>query len=287
MRWIICRRCDKAVPSEYIQSHLSTKHRIYCSDDTLDSIVSGRELMSLDSIITFREDTTGLKAAIVGILTRKGHKCVKCGHCTPVWSSMTAHFVKKHDGMDVKDLTEHGVEMQAPFGGRLKKWFEIIDRSTIEVDEENESPWEAVKVLLAKNRRRGRASTQLEENVRLVTGFVARTRWDILIEGHDKKQLMALAAMAKEKDRLHRVMEISGKYFMEISDKLRVGDVLLRRKIESEGYVTASHRTDDQRRAGKHAVQGERSEEHSDWKFKDVCTIAVFSDTDDRSGSIH
>jgi hypothetical protein len=52
---------------------------------------------------------------------------------------------------------------------------------------------------------------------------------------------MALAAMAKEKDRLHRVMEISEKYFTEISDKLRVGDVLLRRKIESEGYVTASH----------------------------------------------
>ena len=94
----------------------------------------------------------------------------------------------------------HEVEMQAPFGGRLKKWFEIIDRSTIEVDEENESPWEAVKVLLAKNRRRGHVSTEREKNVRLVTRFVARTRWDILIEGHDKKQLMALAAMAKEKN---------------------------------------------------------------------------------------
>ena len=42
-------------------------------------------------------------------------------------------------------------------------------------------------------------------------------------------------------------MEISGKYFTEISDKLRVGDVLLRKKIESEGYVTASHCIDDQR----------------------------------------
>ena len=105
-----------------------------------------------------------------------------------------------------------------------------------------------------------------------------------MIEGHDKKQLMALAPMAKENDRLHRVMEISGKYFTEISDKLRVGDVLLRRKIELEGYVTTSHGPDDQRRAGKHAVQGERSEKHSGWKFKDVCMIAVFSDIRVRDG---
>jgi hypothetical protein len=107
----------------------------------------------------------------------------------------------------------------------------------MEVDEENESAWDAVKVLLAKKRRRARASTGREENVRLLNGFVARTRWDILIEGHDKKQLRALGTIAKEKDSLHKVMEVSEKYFTEISDKLRVGDVLLRRKIESEGYA--------------------------------------------------
>ena len=77
--------------------------------------------------------------------------------------------------------------------------------------------------------------------MRLVTGFVSRTRWDILIEGHDKKQLMALGAIAKEKDTLHKVMKVSEKYFTEISDKLRVEDVLLRRKIESQGYVIMSH----------------------------------------------
>jgi len=175
MKWIICRRCDMAVPPDYIQTHLSQKHRIYCSDDTLDFVVSGRGLMSLDSIIAFREDTTALEAAIGGILTCNGHKCIECGHCMPVWGSMTDHFVKHHNGLDSKDRTEHGIEMQAAFGGRLKKWFEIIDRSTVEV-EENVSPWKAVKVLLVKNRRRGRASTEREENVRPVTGFVARTR---------------------------------------------------------------------------------------------------------------
>jgi hypothetical protein len=285
MKWIICRRCDRAVPPEYIQTHLSNKHKIYCSDDTLGSIVFGLGLMSLNTITTWRKNTVALEETIGGISVATGHKCIECGHCTPVRGSMMDHFVKHHNGLESNDRMEHGIEMQAPFSGRLKKWFEIIDRSTVEVEEENVSLWKAVKVLLAKNRRRGLASTEREENVRLVTGFVARTRWDIVIEGHDKKQLITLAAIAKEKDRLHRVREISGKYFTEISDKLRVGDVLLRRKIESEGYVTVSHRTDNQGRARKHAIQGERSEEHSGWKFKDVCTIVVFSDTNDRRGS--
>ena len=73
-----------------------------------------------------------------------------------------------------------------------------------------------------------------------------RVRWDILMEGHDTKRLMTLAAFAKEKDPLHRIMGLSQKYFESISDKLRVGDVLLRRKIESEGYEIILYYINDQ-----------------------------------------
>jgi Orsellinic acid/F9775 biosynthesis cluster protein D len=235
MKWIICRRCDRAVPPEYVQTHLWNKHKIDCSDDTLNSIITGRELMTFESIKAWKKNTVALETIIGGIAVETGHKCIECGHCTPVWGSMTDHFVKNHEGKDARECTEADIQMQASFGGELKKWLEIIDSSAMEVDEENESAWDAVKVLLAKKRRRARASTEREKNVRLLNGFVARTRWDILIEGHDKKQLRALAAIAKEKESLHKVMKVSEKYFTEISDKLHVGDMLLRRKIESEG----------------------------------------------------
>ena len=92
-----------------------------------------------------------------------------------------------------------------------------------------------MEVLLAKKRRRAsRVVKEREENVRLVNGFVARTRWDIMIEGLDKKMLRGLAALAKENDSLRRIVEITQKYFEDISDKIRVSDVLLRRKIASE-----------------------------------------------------
>jgi Orsellinic acid/F9775 biosynthesis cluster protein D len=236
MKWIVCTRCDRGVPSEYLQAHLWAKHKINCSDDTLNTIITGRELKTFTSLKNWKKNTVALEAAIGGIAIERGHKCVECGHCTPKWGSMTDHFLKHHEGKDAKECTEAGIRMQAPFGGELKKWFEIIDNSAMEVDEENESAWEVVKALLAKKRRKAQASIGgREENVRLLSGFVARTRWDVLIEGHDKKELRTLAAIAKEKDPLYKIMETSEKYFSEISDKLRMGDVLLRRKIESEG----------------------------------------------------
>ena len=244
LKLIICRRCDKTVAPEHLQTHVSSKHKIYCSHDTVQSIVTGRRLMSLDAIIAFRGNTKELESPIGGIPVRKGHKCLKCGRCVRAWDSMTAHFRRKHNGENAKEWSEHDVDMQLVFGGLLKKWFPIRDHSTVEVEEDNESAWKAVEVLLAKRKRRTtRALNEREENVRLINGFVARTRWDVLIEGKDNKTLRGLAALPREKDPLRRIVELSQKYFESISDKLRVGDVLLRRKIASEGYtITSSSR---------------------------------------------
>ena len=47
----------------------------------LNSIVSGRRLMSFDLIMVFREDMIALEAAIDGILMCEDYKCIECGHC--------------------------------------------------------------------------------------------------------------------------------------------------------------------------------------------------------------
>ena len=98
MKWIICTRCDRGVPPEYLQTHLWDNHKIDCPDDTLNSIITGRELMTFDSLKTWKKNTVTLEAAIDGIAVKRGHKCIECGHCTPVWGSMTDHFVKKTRG---------------------------------------------------------------------------------------------------------------------------------------------------------------------------------------------
>lgn len=77
--------------------------------------------MSLDSIAAWKKDTVTLNAAIGGISVERGYRCIDCGHCTPVWGSMTDHFLKWHEGKDVKEWTEDDIEMQAAFGGKLKR----------------------------------------------------------------------------------------------------------------------------------------------------------------------
>jgi hypothetical protein len=85
IKWVICRRCDKAVPPGHVKTHLSSKHQIYCSRETLECIFSDHELMSLDSLEAFKNETTTLENAISGIVVEEGHKCIVCGHCTTVW----------------------------------------------------------------------------------------------------------------------------------------------------------------------------------------------------------
>ena len=240
MKWIICRRChdDRAVPHEHLQTHLR-KHKIYCSHDTVQSIISGRGLKSLKSIKEFRDGNWTLDAPINGIpLKEKGYKCLKCRYYGP-WRTMTEHFRLSHDGHDVKENTRDEQLIQAPFGGTLKKWFGIVERSEIEVDGDNDCAWNAVEALLAK-KRRVKQTMEKEDNVRLINGFLARTRWDILVEGQDTKKLIALAATSKTNDPFDRIVKAAFKYFEKISNKLRVGNVLLRRKIESTGYSITS-----------------------------------------------
>jgi len=235
MRWIICHRCDKVVFLKYIQTHLSRKHQIYYSDKTLDSIISNHRLISFDLIIIFRENIIILEIAIGEILTHENHKYIKCGYCTSIWGSMINHFVKKYNELDAKNQTKKKIEMQASFDDRLKKWFEIIDHNTIEIDEENMSSWETIKILLTKKRRGTRASMRREKNIRLLNNFIAHICWDILIKRHDKKQLRTLTTIAKKKDLLYKMIKISEKYFTKILNKLCMKDILLRRKIELEG----------------------------------------------------
>src|SRR5437667_12131934 len=81
MKWINCTRCDRGVPSEYLQTHLWNNHRIDCSNDTLNSIITGHGLMTLNSIRAWKKNTVMLEAVIGGIEVETGHKCIECGHC--------------------------------------------------------------------------------------------------------------------------------------------------------------------------------------------------------------
>ena len=128
--------------------------------------------------------------------------------------------------------------MQVLFGGRLRKWFSIAESGTESIDEQKDDGWTAVQSMLATEKRQMmKNSKNKEDNVRLINGFITWTRWDILTESEDKKKLIEMGAVAKMKDLLQRIMDLCQNYFEGIADNMRTGDVLLRRKIGSEGLM--------------------------------------------------
>lgn len=233
IRLIICRRCELAIIPEYLCSHLWKKHKIFCSTETQQTLSESHSLISMVDIAQFREETNVLEFPIDGIPIEDGYRCLQCGHYMMRSEAMRRHL-QSHSRVEDDSPGSEKCKIQSPFGGTLKKCFGLVDHRRVTAPRDNDTAWDILSLKLG--RKRARLSTQKEENLRFMNSFVARTRWDILVEDHDWKKLKDIAAMPKSGTTLHCIIRLVYKHFGSISDKLRMGDVLMRRKITSTGY---------------------------------------------------
>ena len=67
MNFIICRRCDLAIPAEHIRAHVRRKHRIGCSEELVNSIIAIHRPRSADMMKQFKNDTAELDLPVDGI----------------------------------------------------------------------------------------------------------------------------------------------------------------------------------------------------------------------------
>ena len=242
MQLIICSRCELAIVPEYLGSHLWKKHQIFCSVETRQTLVESHSLMSLEGIMDFRQSTRTLEFPIDGIPILDGYKCTQCVYYVSKLEAIRKH-VQNHGWEEGVDRWET-CKVQSPFGGRLRKCFAVADRAARAEDDGDENAvWTVLSAKLG--RKRARLSNVKEDDLRFVSSFVARTRWDILVEDHDWKKLKDLAVTPKSGMQLDRIVKLAFKHFDSISDKLRAGDVLMRRKIRSTGYGSRAMRRAD------------------------------------------
>ena len=133
----------------------------------------------IEVIKEFRDGNWTLDTSIDIPLKEKDYRCLKCRYYDS-WFMMMKHFRLLHDDHDAKQNTRAEQLIQAPFDGMLKKWFDIIEWDEIEVDENNDCAWNAIETLLRKKRWM-KQSMKKEDNVRPINGFLARTRWVIVV----------------------------------------------------------------------------------------------------------
>ena len=212
------------------------KHEIYHPAESLETLLGSYSVMSLKDTTEFMERTDIVSEPIGGLpIIEEGYKCLTCMYHACSWPVMRNHFGQHHRGKKASVESEK-YPVQLMFHGKLRKYIGItyikakenglrnptLTDALLREDEEEE-----IEVPMTKRHK----------SLHKCSTFVARSRWDILIEDEDVERLKNIASLPKPKERLMRLVKGTVEYFKRISDSVRTGNVLARRWVISMGWV--------------------------------------------------
>jgi hypothetical protein len=211
-----------------------TKHDIYRSAEELKSILQSYSVMSLNDAIEFVKYTDTLSEPISGIpIVEEGYKCLICPRHASSWSMIRDHFGRRHRGKKASTESQK-CPVQLVFRGKLNKYMGVVyvkakedalRNPTLAHALAHEDEEEEIEV----------PTTKRHKLLRKCSTFVARLRWDILIDNEDVEQLRKIASLPRPKEPLMRLVKGAVEYFKQISESVRTGNVLARRWVMSMG----------------------------------------------------
>ena len=70
----------------------------------------------------------------------------------------------------------------------------------------------------------------------MMNAFVAKTRWDVMVEGRDFKRIVAIAGSPPINSGLHRII-LCARYIQKTCAALDEGSVIVKRLWMSQGYL--------------------------------------------------
>jgi hypothetical protein len=81
-------------------------------------------------------------------------------------------------------------------------------------------------------------------NLRLTNVFIAKTRWDVLVEGKDLKELVVIAAAPIVSYNLQQIMLCGRRYIHKTCEMLNKGSIIIKRRLMSGGYLISYNTSD-------------------------------------------
>jgi Orsellinic acid/F9775 biosynthesis cluster protein D len=191
---IICTDCGIGVLFEWVPSHFKNHHGIKATGGQV------LEFLSLESnAMTTAQAEDWIQSVWVGrslqnIPVVRGYRCNDCQYSAAAKNAIKNHFSKQHKGLK---RVEHSQEckVQLVFKGHLRKYIQVEEYNEMEVDSGSDSDWKrAVEMDFTESMANVKIlSTDEEQNLRLVNVFIAKTRWDVMMEGKDLKEVVTLA----------------------------------------------------------------------------------------------
>jgi len=68
--------------------------------------------------------------------------------------------------------------------------------------------------------------------------FIAKTRWDAMMEGKDLKEVVMLAGVSPSNQNLHKIILCGRRYIHKTCEALNKDSVVIKRLLMSGGYLT-------------------------------------------------
>ena len=233
----VCSECCIGMPFDWIQSHLRKRHGIKVSvDGILEEL--NVETPTLSSIETeaWITEIWVLSEAFQGVPIKMGMTCKECHHSCATKKAMKDHFGARHTGMKWADNVMR-CQVQMPFQGRLKKYIQIEDTEGSAAEMRAGNDWQQAleKDFTEAMGERASSTSNGHSDIRLLSAFIAKMRWDVCIKDMDAYELQKLAAASVRSDKLYKVILYGRKYIEKCCNALNGGNMMMKRHLISAG----------------------------------------------------
>ena len=235
---IVCKECGIGLPSDWVVAHLKEHHGVKTTmEEALALLEVGDYAMTLAEAENWIQNMW-VGTAVQNIPVIKGFGCNECQYSAGRKRVMKNHFSKEHKGLK---RAEHSKEckVQLVFKGGLQKYIQVKEHDEMEVEFEGNVGWNQA---IAREFRESMANVRISGlnehgNLRLMNVFIAKTRWDVLVEGKDLKELVTIAGAPVVNQNLQKIMLCGRRYIRKACEALNKGSVIVKRRLMSGGYV--------------------------------------------------
>ena len=166
------------------------------------------DAMTVGQVDDWRESVVVGKA-VQDIPVVKGYRCNLCDYSVAAKKGMKNHFSETHKKFKRAKYSEE-CKVQLVFHGRLRKYIQVEEADGMDMDmdadegDDNAEWKQAIDMEFAESLANLQISGANERgNLRLKNVFIAKTRWDAMVEGLDLKDIVNSAAAPLVSDNLH------------------------------------------------------------------------------------
>jgi Orsellinic acid/F9775 biosynthesis cluster protein D len=236
---IVCKDCSIGLPFEWVLSHLNDHHGIRATEDqVLDSLNIDGDAMTVAEAKDWIQ-STWIGRAVQNIPVIIGLRCNECQYSAATKKAIKNHFSAEHKELKREEHIEE-CKVQLVFKGRFHKYIQVREYDEMDIDFGGNPDWkEAVTMDFTKSMANVKISgTSGHGNLRLMNVFIAKTRWDVVMEGKDLKEVVMLAGAPPSNQDLHKIILCGRRYIYRTCEALDKGSVVVKRLLMSGGYLT-------------------------------------------------